>query len=137
MRFLALFLFAATALAQEEPRPILQLSPASIDFGSAYVNKSSTMQRLVLINWGERDLRLVKFIISGPLHGFQGIKAKEDHLAFAFTSHCAEELAPHKSCYIDLWFTPLVRGRDAANLVVISNDISQPHLVYLFGRGVR
>jgi hypothetical protein len=108
--------------------PVLSVSPATHDYGTVDLGRTSAAQAFRVANIGGQNLSLTALSIAGS-----------DAADYAITANgcTGASLAPGASCVARLAFTPLAAGaRDSAWLRVDSNDLaSDPLAARLAGRG--
>ncbi len=100
------------------------LSPATVDFGTQGVNKTSTAQTVTLKN--NSTATLINIVVS-----ITGTGAS----SFGQTSACGLTLAAGKTCTISVTFTPTATGPVNATLSVADSDASSPQTATLTGTG--
>jgi FtsP/CotA-like multicopper oxidase with cupredoxin domain len=115
----------ALAVALTGTASALNVSTASLAFGTQVVGTTSTAGRVTLTNDG------VASIAIGPAT-LAGAQAAD----FAFTTTCGATLAPLASCRYDVRFTPAAVGARGATLSIASSDPGGTRLVALAGTGV-
>lgn len=91
-----------------DPEP--QFTPNSLSFGSHGINTSTTLTTQ-LKNVGLTALNIQSITIGGA-----------NPQDFSFQSSCPASLSPGSACNINVTFTPLVKGKLAATLILTSND---------------
>lgn len=107
--------------------PTVNLSPASIAFGSIDLGQSSGFQPATLTNTGSGDLTITSI-------GLTGTGANQ----FNTNNTCPitpTPLAPSASCTINIQFAPTTGGAKTANLSVVDNASGSPHTIALTGTG--
>ena len=102
----------------------LQLSPASINFGSQPVGTTSLPKKITVTNKGSTSVSITGISIAGSNSG-----------DFAQTNNCGSTLASGASCFINVTFKPLAKGTRRANLSVNDNGGGSPQTVGLSGTG--
>jgi hypothetical protein len=96
----------------EKAAPELQISPASISFGSRALN-SSTFQSVTLTNTGNVGLKLSSISLG--------------HAAFSVTGLASGiSLSPDQKLAFQVWFRPSAAGNSSASLTVNSASLSAP-----------
>ncbi len=96
------------------------VSPASLSFEGAPSNVRSSEQRVVL--QGSSDVR-IRDVSFSPGDGRFRVKA----------GACRDESANLRTCEFLVWFTPKSPGRTQADLLIASNESSQPYRVHVTG----
>jgi Abnormal spindle-like microcephaly-assoc'd, ASPM-SPD-2-Hydin len=105
----------------EKPEPKLQVSPASISFGSRPVN-SSAFQSVTLTNTGNVALK-----VSSVTHA---------HSGFSVTGISAGvSLSPDQRLEFQVWFRPSAAGKASATITVESASLSAPVKLAVSGSG--
>src|SRR3989440_5465096 len=109
------------------PTPsVVQLTPASLTFGSVTRRTTSAAQRVTLTNTGTAVLTITSTAIGGANPGDFAIAAKT----------CGATVAPAASCTVDVTFTPQARGARSGTLSIADNAAGSPHSVALTGTGL-
>ena len=99
----------------------LQISPASLNFGSIAVGASANLT-LTLTNTGTAPLTTLAFTITGD---------------YAITVPCTvTTLAPAATCTATVTFTPTALGARPGTLTITSSDSTSPDIIPLTGTGV-
>jgi len=111
-------------------QPTLTISPASVNFGSVTVGKTSAPRTITITN---------KSTATGSLQSFQDVIPPQSASAnFAVaTNSCvsALPLAPGGSCKFTVTFTPSKTGAVTASVMLLDNAPDTPQLVTLTGTG--
>jgi len=102
----------------------VQLSPASLAFGTVAVGKSSSAKTVTLTNLGSTALSITGITFTGT-----------DPNDFSETNTCGSSVAAGQSCSINVTFTPLATGSRTANLSVADSGGGSPQTVSLSGTG--
>jgi hypothetical protein len=105
--------------------PLVNLSPASINFGQQATGVTSAAQSVTLSNVGTASLSLPSIIVVG-----------NDPGDFAQTNNCGSSLASGASCNINVTFTPTTTGSRTATLMIYDNASGNPHTAGLSGTGI-
>ena len=103
---------------------VVELNPASLDFGSVKVGRRSSPQNTTLTNVGNTDLHITNIEITGT-----------DPQDFSQTNNCPKYLGGGKSCTIAVTFTPTRGGPRFANVSVSDDGGGSPQQVSLSGAG--
>ncbi|HEX5234671.1 MAG TPA: choice-of-anchor D domain-containing protein [Silvibacterium sp.] len=100
-------------------------SPSSINFGSVAINFSSGSKLVTLTNNDTSTIGISSVSITGA-----------DGNDFSVTSDsCGANLAPSKTCSINLIFGPIATGTRTANLTIVDGASNSPQTVALSGTG--
>src|SRR5262249_12302475 len=113
-----LLLFGAAVGAQT---PIVSLSPATLTFPSAYVNKTTAAQKVTLTNTGTATLNLTNIAVSGD---------------FAQTNTYGSSVSPGGNCVISVTSTPRAVGTRSGAITITDNASNSPQSVSLTGNGI-
>src|SRR2546423_15205322 len=109
------------------PTPsVVQLSPASLNFGSVTRQATPAPQRVTVTNTGTAVLTITRIAIGGANPGDFAIAART----------CGGTLAPAASCTADVTFRPTALGARSGTLAITDNAAGSPHSVALTGTGV-
>jgi hypothetical protein len=109
------------------PTPsVVQLSPASLNFGSVTRRTTSAAQQVTVTNTGTAVLTITSIAIGGANPGDFAVAAKT----------CGATLAPAASCTVDVTFTPQARGARSGTLAIADNAAGSPQTAALTGTGV-
>ncbi len=105
------------------PAGSLQLSTASVSFGSVALGQSSTTRQVALTNTSEQSVSLGSVTTTGP---------------FTSSTSCTSALAAGQSCLVQLQATPTAIGTQTGGLRVTANVANSPLDVALsvVGQGV-
>jgi hypothetical protein len=103
---------------------VVELSPATVDFGDQTVGTRSAPQTIALKNTGSTALSILGIGITGP-----------DYSDFASVTTCGSSLAANATCLIQLTFKPEATGSRTASLDVLDNGGGSPQQVKLTGTG--
>jgi len=103
---------------------VVELSPATVDFGDQSVGTRSAPQTITLKNTGSGALSISGMGISGA-----------DFDDFAYTTTCDSSLAANASCLIHVTFKPEATGSRQASLDVFDGGGGSPQHVKLTGTG--
>ena len=103
---------------------VVELSPATVDFGNQTVGTRSAPQTIALKNTGSTALSILGMGISGT-----------DFDDFAYTTTCDSSLAAKATCLIHVTFKPEATGGRRASLDVLDNGGGSPQHVMLTGTG--
>lgn len=115
-----------TAVAQMPAPPALSLSALSLDFGTQPVGFATQLQTLTVTNAGSASLTFGTLTISG---------ADPSDFAISSDSCSKATLGAHKSCALNLTFTPSTTGSLTAALSFSTNPASFVPSVQLTGQG--
>jgi hypothetical protein len=96
----------------EKAAPDLQVSPASISFGSRSVN-SSAFQTVTLTNTGNVSLKISSVSLVHPAFSVTGLAS-------------GVSLSPDQKLQFQVWFRPSTTGNSSASLTVNSTSLSAP-----------
>ncbi|HEV3278588.1 MAG TPA: FG-GAP-like repeat-containing protein [Terriglobia bacterium] len=102
----------------------VQLSPASLNFGSVKVGTKSAVKKVTLTNVGQTTVNITSLSLTGTDAG-----------DFAETTTCRSSVQAEASCTISVTFTPLASGSRTASLSVADNGGGSPQTVSLSGMG--
>ena len=102
----------------------VNLSPASLSFGSRPVESSSSAQTVIVNNSGSAALGISSLAITGT-------NASD----FAQTNTCGSSVPAGASCTISVTFTPAASGTRTAAVTVTDNATGSPQSVSLTGTG--
>jgi hypothetical protein len=102
----------------------VQLSPASLRFGSQPIGTSSLSKKITLTNKGSATVSIAKISIAGADAG-----------DFAQTNTCGKSVASGASCFITVTFTPTANGRRTAHVSVSDNGGGSPQTAGVSGTG--
>jgi trimeric autotransporter adhesin len=108
-------------------KPVVELTPATLDFKTQTVNETSREQTLTLKNTGQAELSNIRVKIDG------------DHKSDFYilnSSTCEETLAVSANCKIKITFTPKAAEARQATLSITSTALSSPDEIILKGTGV-
>jgi hypothetical protein len=106
---------------QPSTTTVLQISPASLNFGSQNVGTTSPSQAVSVTNQGTTSVTFASITVSG---------------AFAETDNCtAAPLQPGAGCTINVTFTPVTAGSASGSLTLSDNVAGSPQVVPLTGTG--
>jgi hypothetical protein len=103
---------------------VVELSPATVDFGNQSVGTRSPARKLTLTNTGTTALSITGIGISGP-----------DFDDFAYTTTCDSSLAAKADCLIYVTFKPEATGSRTASVDVFDSGGGSPQRVELTGTG--
>jgi hypothetical protein len=109
-----------------ETSPKIQVSPASLDFGSIECPGSSATRTVTISNTAANTTLIINSIeIAGANPG-----------DFIQTNNCST-VAGNSSCTATIMFAPASVGSKIAELVVVSNDLADPAVtVPMIGQGI-
>jgi len=103
---------------------VVELSPASLDFGNQPVGTTSTAQTVTITNTGSTLLNIHGIGIAGPDFG-----------DFGYTTTCSASLLPNASCAVNVTFTPTITGARTGAAKVSDDGGGSPQAVTLSGTG--
>ena len=109
-------------------RPLVSLSPTTLDFGSVIVNTASPLQSTVLTNTGNIDLHLGAITITGG--------SAAEYTQVGSTCAAGAVVTPASSCRVTLRFTPSALSNRNATLQISHDAAGSPSSVLLSGIGV-
>ena len=107
-----------------EGSPLLVLSPASVDFGSAYVGQTSSVHSIALANHGDTLLNVTSFLSWGA-----------NQYEFLLPDDAPLAINPGETVSVDVAFAPWYPGEKMANMLVFSDEPISPRSVSLSGVG--
>jgi hypothetical protein len=115
--------------AQTAPRPVVELTPDSLDFGAVQVGSGGTPDHVFeLTNSGSAPLAVSSIATGG---------AGAAQFDLSGTGSCiGASLAPGAACKFSAAFEPSRAGSQAATIEVLSNAPSSPDAASLFGTAV-
>jgi hypothetical protein len=102
----------------------IQLTPASLNFGSQKVGTTSARKLITLTNKGSVTLNISGITITGTNSG-----------DFAQLNNCGTSLAPAASCSIAVTFAPTATGTRSADVSVTDDGGGSPQQAPLTGTG--
>jgi hypothetical protein len=111
---------SSTPPATPPPSPSVALSPASLTFGTQFVQTTSAPQTITLTNSGKAALAITNLTASGD---------------FAQTNTCGTSVAAGGSCSINVSFTPTLAGQRSGTVTIVDNAANSPQTVSLTGTG--
>lgn len=115
---------AAAERFQQGPTPLVQLTPAAIDFGYQALFTTSDIHVLSVANVGAAPLNISSVSLAGT-----------NPADFSFSSGCSGPVAPGAHCEIQLRFRPqAVKDRNAV-LGIVDDAPNSPHEAALSGFG--
>jgi hypothetical protein len=100
--------------------PAVNLTPASLNFGSLVVGTNATAQTVTLTNNSGGTLQISSLTVSGD---------------FTETDNCGKSVAPGAGCAITVGFKPTTSGTRTGTLSVSDNASGSPHTASLTGVG--
>ena len=100
--------------------PIVNLSPASLNFGSQAMSSTSAAQTVTVSNTGTLSLAFSSIIASGP---------------FVESNTCGAAVPVNGSCSISVTYTPTAAGPQSGMLTLSDNAADSPQSVPLSGTG--
>jgi Right handed beta helix region/Abnormal spindle-like microcephaly-assoc'd, ASPM-SPD-2-Hydin len=101
--------------------PTASVSTGNLSFGYHQIGSASRPQKVTLTNGGEVALNISSIAI--------------DNGDFLQSNNCGTSLAPHKSCSIQIVFSPSAPIADTGTLTIIDNATNSPQTVALSGIG--
>jgi hypothetical protein len=102
----------------------VQLTPASLNFGTQPVGTTSLAKKIILTNKGSVAVSMTSISITGL-----------DASDFAQTNTCGTSVAAGGSCFIKVTFTPSAKGKRTASVSITDNGGGSPQKVSLTGTG--
>jgi len=102
----------------------VQLTPASLSFGSVPVGTTSPAKKITLANKGTAALSISSISLIGADPG-----------DYAQTNNCGSSVGAGKSCTISVTFTPSQTGTRTASVSVSDGDAGSPQVATLTGTG--
>jgi Abnormal spindle-like microcephaly-assoc'd, ASPM-SPD-2-Hydin len=118
---------AAVPPAPVAPTPsVVQLSPASLNFGSVTRQATPVPQRVTVTNTGTAVLTITRIAIGGANPGDFAIAA----------NRCGNTLPAGASCTVDVTFRPTALGARSGTLAITDNAAGSPQTAALTGTGV-
>jgi Beta-propeller repeat/Abnormal spindle-like microcephaly-assoc'd, ASPM-SPD-2-Hydin len=112
-------------VAKLSANAVINISPASIDFGSVLLNIPSQPQLVTVTNNSSATLNF-----SAP-PALSGAQVAE----YSSATTCGVSLAPNKSCTVTISFLPTAEGVATASLTFTDDDPSSPQVVPITGTG--
>ena len=112
-------------VAKLSANAVINVSPASINFGSVLLNIPSQPQLVTITNNSSATLN---FSAPPVLSGAQVAE-------YSSATTCGVSLAPNKSCTVTISFLPTAEGVAAASLTFTDDDPSSPQVVPITGIG--
>jgi len=112
-------------VAKLSANAVINVSPASINFGSVLLNIPSQPQLVTVTNNSSATLNF-----SAP-PALSGAQVAE----YSSATTCGVSLAPNKSCTVTISFLPTAEGVAAASLTFTDDDPSSPQVVPITGTG--
>jgi hypothetical protein len=103
---------------------VVELSPASLDFGSQKVGTKSNPQTITVTNQGTTALSIAQISVGGT-------NAKD----FTETNDCPASLGAGANCAITVTFDPSKTGTRKASVSISDNGGGSPQTVPLTGTG--
>ncbi len=110
----------SVALAGSGIAPAVELSPASLSFGTVNDGTTSPAQGVTLTNTGTAALAITSVAATGD---------------YSAASGCGESLAAGSSCTINVTFAPTASGAASGTLAINDNAAGSPQQVALSGTG--
>lgn len=98
----------------------VQITPASLDFGSEFVGVTSLPKTITLSNTGNLSIQVQSVTTTGP---------------FGPLSVCNNAIAPGDSCVIGVFFQPTATGTQTGTLTITDNAPGSPQNIQLSGMG--
>jgi hypothetical protein len=111
---------SSTPPASPPPSPSVALSPASLTFGTQFVQTTSASQAITLTNSGKAALAITNLTASGD---------------FAQTNTCGTSVAAGGNCSVNVSFTPTSAGQRSGTVTIADNAANSPQTVSLTGTG--
>jgi hypothetical protein len=102
----------------------VQLTPAKLNFGTQPVGTKSLPKRIAVTNKGHAAVNIMKISITGADAG-----------DFGETNTCGKQLPSGASCFIKVTFTPLKKGKRAADVSISDDGGGSPQKASLAGTG--
>lgn len=107
------------------PIPGVVVSPNPFDFGSQRVGTSGTVFRFTVMSTGTGNL-----ILTGATYS-----SGAGFLVSDTTCSWGTPMAPQISCWVDMYFKPVIAGAVSGYLTLYSNADPNPYVVTLTGQG--
>lgn len=104
-------------------RPVLNVSPRPINFGSVQVGTTSASWAVNIANTGGLPMTLATNILT-------------DAAEFSYTGNCGSVVAPYSSCNLSVVFTPQAVGNPSSAVVIETNATGGAFLLPIIGTGV-
>jgi hypothetical protein len=104
-------------------RPVLNVSPGSINFGSVQVGTTSAAWSVNVANTGGLPMTLATNILT-------------DAAEFSYTGNCGAVVAAYSSCELSVVFTPQAAGNPSSAVVISTNATGGAFLLPIAGTGV-
>ncbi len=105
--------------------PIVQLSGASLSFGSQNDGSTSSSQSVTVTNTGNASLSSIVISVTGT-----------NSSEFAQTNTCGSTLAQSANCSISVTFSPATAGAKTASVQIADNAGNSPQSISLTGTGI-
>jgi hypothetical protein len=112
------------------PAPAVQLSTASLNFGTQLVNTTSAAQQVTLTNSGTATLNFTSFNVQVST----GNTTASPH--FSSNNTCGAALAALAACTINAFFSPTALGPLSAVIAINSDAPTSPNFIALSGTGL-
>ena len=103
----------------------LYFNQSQLTYSLQNVGTVSSAQGVTIYNEGTGTITFSGFSLTGTNSGDFGISF----------NNCPTALTPGAGCTVDVTFNPSVVGAETANLQIVSNAISSPQTIGLFGTG--
>ena len=101
--------------------PLVQLNPASLNFGNVVQSTTSPAQTVTLTNSGNANLNISSIAANGD---------------FAQTNNCPAALGVSSLCTISVTFTPSTLGAQTGAVTIVDDAGGSPHLIGVSGNGI-
>jgi hypothetical protein len=98
----------------------LQITPASLDFGSEFVGVTGLPKTITLSNTGNLPVQVQSVTTTGP---------------FGSLSVCDNAISPGDSCVIGVFFQPTAAGAQTGTLTIADDASGSPQSIQLNGTG--
>ncbi|NQE46014.1 hypothetical protein C5S31_08330 [ANME-1 cluster archaeon GoMg2] len=99
--------------------PAISVLPTSHNFGSMYVDGTSSPMMFIITNTGSEDLMIGPFSIKG---------VDDDEFRIRDNNCRGRAIAQSRSCTVNVLFAPTSEGEKSASLRILSNDPDTPTL---------
>ena len=112
---------------QQKSPPAVAASPAGLDFSDQVIRRASKSKRITLTNTGEKKLYINSVVVDGD---------NADDFTLVHDTCTGATINSHKSCIVDVSFTPSQTGSRKGGLTVTDNAIDSPQRLVLSGSGI-
>ncbi|HEV8487069.1 MAG TPA: choice-of-anchor D domain-containing protein [Blastocatellia bacterium] len=113
--------------AQPQTPPAVSATPISLEFGNQVIRIASKSKRITLTNTGEKKLYINSVVVGGD---------NDDDFIVVHDTCTGATIDSHKSCVVDVSFTPAETGSRKGELIVTDNALDSPQRLVLTGSGI-